>query len=445
MENMKGRLLQFLFCLILTGGILVFSVSIRGEHLSFLESEAITVVQTQRIQPVTPFWSLLDKILEPDPTLENIQLKVGESDISYYEEKFVRDDQGNIKINSHGIPRRERVLVKDPEREIALKLLNIKTGVTEIVKITKKGSELIAPMGYDIEVVERLSGITWNAHNTYYKVNQPADSVVIKNAWPSINGYKSETSTVVVKGKKKKVTKKVPIVENKIYVPYSQGLNKPEITQKGHEDLNNIVTRAKETLRGNKVMSRAFPDRLVADVLPDEYYFRRAIMERTDLGEMILDGTETIDMFYVILATNGPGAFSSCNLSKACGMMQFTDRRTIKGLGTYTTVVRKFPTAGLIKDFKIGSTDQVNSVMAAILLDDLNLQSLVNTYGDKIYNDPRLEEYLASSYNGAPNWVFKSLNATLGKNFSDWTKHLRPETKGFMVKLRYLKDKGVPS
>ena len=69
--------------------------------------------------------------------------------------------------------------------------------------------------------------------------------------------------------------------------------------------------------------------------------------------------------------------------------------------------------------------------------------------------DPRLEEYLAAAYNGNPDWVHNSLKATISRGLSDWVNTLsatrkdslgglRNETKGYIEKIRYLQEKGLP-
>ena len=110
-------------------------------------------------------------------------------------------------------------------------------------------------------------------------------------------------------------------------------------------------------------------------------------------------------------------------------------------------VVKNYPTAGLIKNFEVGAADHINSAMAAILLHDLNLKDLVRLFGEKITENPVvLEELLDGAYNGAPKWVHKSLTASLAKGLADWsnTKYLRTETRGYLVKLRYLVKNNLP-
>ena len=103
-------LLPFLFCLFVFALVLVFTINIKGEHLSFLESAAIAISSKQVSEPQpTPIWSLLAKILEPDPEFDNIQLTVGTQDIAYFEERFLRDRDGNVNYDSNGLPRKERI------------------------------------------------------------------------------------------------------------------------------------------------------------------------------------------------------------------------------------------------------------------------------------------------------------------------------------------------
>lgn len=403
-------------------------------HGKILESKA-TIIQIAPPIPEIPQWTLLDKILEEDAELKTIQLKVGDIETPYKEERISRDSKGRI---SH-----RTIKTKDYEREIALKLLNTITGKTEIIKIVKIGDGLISPEEYKIEVVARPSGIAWNAWNTFYRVVEPEDRIVIKNAYPTIKSLKTITQTITNKnGKKQKIKKRVPdVVENVIYVPYSDSLKTQEILVKGKSDLIKIVQSAKDLLDQRDVHSKAFPDKLITEVLPAEYYLRRPTIEHIDYGEFILDPDGTVERFLTILATNQEKAWSeTCNKFGACGLYQFTNNGSS---GTYRTVVKKYPEAQLIKDFEPGASNQINSAMAAMLLDDLNLAELVKRYGDKILKDPKLEEYLAASYNGAPKWVHKSLNAALGKNI-EWGKHLRRETKEFIVKLRYLRDNDLP-
>jgi len=119
---------------------------------------------------------------------------------------------------------------------------------------------------------------------------------------------------------------------------------------------------------------------------------------------------------------------------------------------TYAQLVKAYPKAALIKDFKTGAADHLNSFKAAILLYDQNLKGLIKSNGTKVLQDLNLEEYLAASYNGAPSRASKSLAASILSGIQDWVNALSgkkgglaTETKGYLAKLRYLQDHNVPS
>ena len=106
-----------------------------------------------------------------------------------------------------------------------------------------------------------------------------------------------------------------------------------------------------------------------------------------------------------------------------------------------------YPSARLVTDFVSGAADHVNSIKAAILLYDYNLRGLIKSNGQKVLQDPRLEEYLAASYNGSPSRATKSLSASILSSVADWIDALTSkkgglasETRGYLVKLRYLQE-----
>ena len=85
-------------------------------------------------------WTLLDKIDEGEDDLKNIQLKIGKRKYTHAEERIVYNAEGNITSVI-------KIRMTDFEREIPLKLLNLDTGATEIIKITKKGKLLTRKAG----------------------------------------------------------------------------------------------------------------------------------------------------------------------------------------------------------------------------------------------------------------------------------------------------------
>src|SRR3989344_1246876 len=403
-----------------------------------IDIEVTALSQSPESSPMTA-WNIMDKLAKKDDELAKIAVSMGAKEKIYYENR--------ISVKSDGTKSITRKKLSDKERSLGLKLLDTVTGEVKIIKVETKitvdGVAIKAPEDYQIEIVERPNGIKWNYWNTLYRVTSPENTVVIENFFPR---EVTETVSRVVKGKVKKETKKV--VRGFLYVPHSEffeeGENQSILVEAGRNRDKNVVAEAFDTLRSRGVMSRSFPGTLVADVkaLNPKFFERLPLLEQGDLTEFTLDPERTVKRTLIILGANGENAWKyTCNRSDACGWIQFTP-------GTYKTLRATYPAAKLIPDFKEGAGNQVNSMMAAILLHDYNLAGLIKKHGIKIVDDLLLEEYLAASYNGAPKWVHNSLTATISKGLLDWVTALSPtrkdskgglrnETRGFMAKLRY--------
>lgn len=405
-----------------------------GQEFLRPQEMVIEVAQSQNALPSeSPLagFSILDKIVEDNELLRTIPLKVGDKDIAYVENRFTRDGE---KIS---IKRKD---LAEPEKEIALELLNLENGQTEVIKITKRGAELITPENYQIEAVERSSGIRWNKWNTHFRVIEPANTIVIKNKYPEIE-YKTVKQRVKNKsGKWQTISVKQRTIREIIYTPYSDGLHLQEIVAGGGQYIKNIVAKAREELTQKRVPSRTIPGKLVTEVsaLPASFFERLPLLEQSDLSEFLLDRPKTIERVQVLLAANLGTAFANtCSSASACGWVQFTPT-------TYKNISKAYPRAKLHADFEKGAADHLNSMMAAILLYDYNLQGFISRHGEKILRDPQLEEYLAAAYNGRPTTASTSLKAAISKKLPDWTGKLKLETKGFMTKLRFLIINDLP-
>ena len=402
-----------------------------------------------------PSPNILDKLAEKDDELANASIAIGPKEITYYENRYtILPDKTKAKCNGknnlwdeeNGVCKAvSRKRSTDKERTLGLKLLNTETGEVTVIavntKITSDGVTIVAPDGYQIEIVERPNGIRWNWWNTLYSVVSPENTVVIKNLWP-----REETvpTTRIVKGKPKKETKKV--VVGFPYVPHSEFFELEEnriiLVESGRNYLKNIVAQAFDTLKERGV-------NIDTEVLPPRFFERLPLLEQGDFTEFQLDPQKTAERVLIILGANKENAWKhTCNRSNACGWVQFTPR-------TYKNIRTGNPLAKLTVDFREGAGDHLNSIMAAILLHKTNLAPLVKKFGDKILADPEREKYLAASYNGAPKWVSNSLSATISKSFAGWVTALSPtrkdskgglrkETRDFMTKLDYLIKNDLP-
>lgn len=363
-------------------------------------------------EPKNIFSEIENKIIQCDEKLSILNLRVDSKELNFHEDRIVRTDTGISQ---------SRKKLSDHPREIGLCLLNSKTGDVHIVTIATKilgdGVQIINPTGYEISIVPRDNGIKWNYWNTLYEVKTPEDLIVIRNSFPLIESGK---------------------VTNFLYTPYSPDIHNEDLIKTGKGYIETVVAKAFQNLRDKKVYSRAYPGELVSSVsqLKTSFFQHLPLLEQGDLTEFIFNPQNTVERTLVLVATNRNQAFAkTCNGSNACGWIQFTPP-------TYKSIKTIYKDAQLMPDFKDGAADHINVMMAAILLYDYNLTDLINRFGNTIAEDPRLEEYLAASYNGAPRWAHQSLSTALLSGTPDWTSKLKTETKGFMAKLRFIRGNG---
>lgn len=398
---------------------LVFLVSmpfvVAAKTLNLFKPGIIKVLKPN-LEAVASTGDISKKIEEAKELVKDIPLRVGDTKISY-SEKRVLTDGGKIKTSTQNF--------KDYEREIALVLMNEKTGTLDAVTIIKRGGELIAPKGYSISVDERMNGIRWNYWATQYKVATPKDTIVILNKYP--------------------VDDKNGKIEYFAYSPYSPDLGTPEVLKEGAVYLTDIVEAARKDLRARQVMSHAVSGKLVVDILPAEYFMHLPFLEQTDLLEALHAPDYSINRVLGTLGYNKAAAWTlSSNYAGANGWVQFTDNWRKGKPGTYTTIARLYPEAALDANFQRGAAEHVNSMKAAMLLHDNNLALLINKFGADITKSPHLEEFLAASYNGSPSHVVKSITSA-GTSNANWFMGLLTETRGYIAKLRLLNEKNIPA
>jgi hypothetical protein len=333
---------------------------------------------------------------------------------------------------------------RDSEKTIALALMNSESCELSTTIITKRGDQLIAKPGFVIEPVTRSNGIRWNNWATEFRITEPAHTLVVSLKYPYQRDQRVARTVKSAKGKTRTVYETKSVTIPIYYTPYSRELHVPELVQGGEEHLSSLAERAYADLRERGVTSYAVPGMLVAnvDALRPEYVIRLAPIEHMDLTEFLLDPSWTTERIHVVIGANLERvATYTCSKASACGLMQFTK-------GTYGYMRKLYPAAGLIESFEDGARDQFNAMKAALLLHDHNSSQLIDAFGPDILNDPRLEEYLAAAYNTGVARVIAVVSAAKKKKVSDWAdasgarrgSKLLPETKGYIAKLRFLRD-----
>lgn len=425
------------------GGLFVFVALVVFEsHLNaqILPSRAIEIENIPL--PPSKLWNLVEKIDEDDYLLRDLLLNVSTKSLDFYENRFTKNGD---KIYT------SRKKLTEQNKDIGLKIMNMGTGEIRVIKISirvqRDGIQLFSPSGYQIEIVERPNGIRWNRWNTIYKIVSPQGWLVLKNKYPNINETTQKITVKNKTGKKKTINKKVYSVEEFIYSPYSEELHTSELVEAGSQYLRSIVNSALADLKKNNVPSRTIDGKRVSDIssLLPFFFSYLPILEHTDMTEFIENPQKSVERVLVIIGANKSIAFSKTgSKAGAFGWVQFTPT-------TYKNIRKAYPAANLISDFETGAADHLNSMKAAILLYDYNLNDFVKKHGNQILSDPRLVEYLAAAYNGRPSRTSLSLKASIAANLNDWINALSSkrggladETKGYMVKIRYLQEKGLP-
>ncbi len=384
-----------------------------------------TVEFLRDVPTVTPLstthaWRWSEKLKEAEDILSKISLSVSSTERIYQESVF----------SAQSFPNRHLVTQHDRDREIALAVLEVKTGDIRTVIIQKKGADLIAPEDFPISIIERSNGIRWNKWNTQYQA--PEGYVVIKNSYPDLTGI---TERKVLKDRRGRTyVTYVPKVEYFIYTPYSEAIHDPELVSLGREYLQDVVRQSFVQLDTYRIPSLAFQGQTIgeAGILKPEYFQLLPLIEQTDMTEFILDPQKTSERVLVLIGSNASHAFEKTGSpAGALGWVQYTKK-------TYDAIRRTYPKAGLIPDFTMGAADHKNSMLAAVLLYDYNLAHFIKKSGNQIIQDERLEEYLAAAYNGGPVRINQSLQASILARDRDWLGGLLNETQGYIVKLRAL-------
>jgi hypothetical protein len=191
-----------------------------------------------------------------------------------------------------------------------------------------------------------------------------------------------------------------------VYLPYTQDTLDPRFVTGGKDFLLATARRAIDELRNASVPSAAFPDELLADVIPAEVITTLAVIEQTDDEDYLEKGREAFDEVLSQYGLKREEAFRySVSSAKALGPMQFTNRH---GNGTYSLVVRRCRGAELDPSFERGATNLRNAMKAAVCLLDLELSQMSSEIRSTYRTNPEvLGIFAVAAYNGGPRNVAK--------------------------------------
>ncbi|MEK7514908.1 MAG: hypothetical protein AAB608_00805 [Patescibacteria group bacterium] len=360
-------------------------------------------------------------LAQAEALLKDAPISVGELPLTYAEQRIVNNGGGPAVVNRE---------FTDVERQLALAVLDKKSGEISIVPVIKRGADVVASDGYRISIAPRANGIAWNYWATQFVIEEPKHRVVIMTKFPLSDTVRVGRATE---------TRIEPI----LYTAYTEELNDRAFIEAGARYVADVVAQARDELRAQGVLSRAVSGKLVVDVLPADIFQRIPFLEQGDLLEVLVDAEYVARRVLGTLGYNGSRAFAHTESSAgARGWLQFTDNAIRTQPGTYSQLRKLYPKALLESDFEKGASDHVNSMKAAMLLHDENLAYFMRGLEEEIISDTRLEEYLAAAYNGPPARALTAIREA--KKGEDWIAELAPETQGFITKLRIWKQYRIP-
>lgn len=200
--------------------------------------------------------------------------------------------------------------------------------------------------------------------------------------------------------------------EEIVYSPYTPDLYDEEMILIGAKFLFEEITAAKLELRASGAMSKALPEQLLSEAIPDDYIFNLGHNEQMDHAKFDADPNLTAEEVSIEYALNKSNAFRwVASIANARGAFQFTNISFGKNLGTYDAVVRACQEARLITDFNFGTQDLRNMIKAAICLLDMELARFPKDALELFVKDYRAASvYPSACYNGGCGKGFRLYN-----------------------------------
>ncbi len=274
--------------------------------------------------------------------------------------------------------------------DVTLAIWNSASNDLRLVKIQKSGERVRQAADEGAPITMRFS----NGVNSQFAVASAGQDVVV--------AVESPIFTEKWLSRRRKVYE----LREVVYTPYSDQLQTPEIVSWGKSSLDAVVAGVYGELRGKGTPSRAFPGRLLTDVIDPNLV--KAVIMIEHLGPRVLldgDAVPAVESVYAVYALNQADAYAySRSTAGAKGLVQFIP-------STYKLMTRRSE-LGLIRNFDAAMADPANAIKAEAAYLDSELAALPPSARDLYGADPaRVDEYLAASYNGGSARVSKAIAA----------------------------------
>lgn len=228
-----------------------------------------------------------------------------------------------------------------------------------------------------------------NGLNSNISVNGNQDQAVIALRYPILKALNAK--------------KTLFSLEDVVYVPYSASIHTPAVVEEGERYLDELVRTVFERLRTEQVRSRAYPERLLADVIDPSLVKAIAAIEHLDESSLQKDSDRALERFFVTLGGNQGSAYNySRSTADALGLVQFIP-------STYNRLAERAEW-GLDKDFVRGMTTHENALRAQTIYLDTLLTEFPGTIRTQYLADPdTTTEYIVAAYNGGSGRVRRAI------------------------------------
>lgn len=232
--------------------------------------------------------------------------------------------------------------------------------------------------------------ITWpvdNFINTHFRVTLPEGYIVFAQRRPvhAKDGY-----------------------QEAVYTAYSPELDTKKMRDAGMDYLRHLQRLAYDRIKDRDVRSHVAPNLTVAEKIPADMVLRLMITEHVDPLHMKYVGIQQcIHEILFTVAANRDHAYAYSKSSVgALGLPQFME-------DSYEMVRANYPKALLEPNFVLGMGDLQNAVVASVLLLDLELTRLPQTYLKQFTElRQRFAAFLAAGYNRNPAHVLETYHRT---------------------------------
>lgn len=225
-----------------------------------------------------------------------------------------------------------------------------------------------------------------------------------------------------------------------VYMPYSGSIHTSDMVKEGERWLADTVKKVYDDLRTRGIHSRAFPDKLVADVIDPTFVTSVLLIEHTNPKLNAAQTAQQLERFAVTLAGNKNNSYAySRSSAGALGLAQFIP-------STYRSVAT-WKEYGLDPNFVSGMRTPTNAIKAQIAyLDYLLSRFPKETIATYETNRLLVEEYMAAAYNGGPSIVVKAMKVWEENLDANERAHvltrsrLKLETMYYVLKLRRVRE-----